>query len=266
MSTSAPLLHARIDGPAHAPVVVLAHGIATDLTLWDGIVPYLIRAGFRVLRFDARGHGRSPAPEGDYTLEVLGDDLLQLLHAHGISRVHLVGLSMGGMVGLGLALAHPDRLLSLTCCDARASAPAAYRANWAARAETVRLHGMEPMVAASVERWFAAGFATRMPAELARVEAMVRNTAPGGYRGCAAALRDLDYEGRLGAITVPTLFLVGAEDAGAPPDTMRAMAAATPGARFVEIPDAGHLSALEQPEAVATALLDFLPPPSEPIP
>jgi 3-oxoadipate enol-lactonase len=116
---------------------------------------------------------------------------------------------------------------------------------------------MEPMVEPSVARWFAPGFRNRKPAEAARVEAMVRRTAPAGYCGCAAALSGLDYGPRLRAIAIPTLYLVGAHDSGAPPAVMRSMQAATPGARSVEIPDAGHLSALEQPEAVAAALTEF---------
>lgn len=252
-----PDLHYRLEGTGGAPVVVLAHGIATDLTLWDGVAPILMSAGFRVLRYDARGHGGSAAPPGDYSLAMLGEDLLRLMDALGIPGIHLVGLSMGGMVGLGLALDHPGRLLSLVCCDARASAPPEYRQAWTSRAETVRARGMEPMVEPSVSRWFAPGFRDRKPAEAARVEAMVRRTAPAGYCGCAAALRDLDYGPRLHGITVPTLYLVGADDTGAPPAVMRSMQASTPGARYIEIPDAGHLSALEQPGAVATALVSF---------
>lgn len=248
----------RLEGPEHAPVVTLGHGIATDLTLWDGVAPRLVEAGFRVLRFDARGHGETSAPPGKYTLAALGQDLLALMTALGIERAHVAGLSMGGMVGLGLAIEHPERLLSLICCDARASAPADYQTAWSARAETVARDGMEPMVAPTVSRWFAAGFQDRAPADFARVEAMVRRTAPAGYCGCAAALQGLDYGKRLGEIRMPVLYLVGAEDAGAPPDVMRAMHEATPESRFVEIAKAGHLSAIEQPAAVAAAMIDLI--------
>ncbi len=239
-------------------MVVLAHGIATDLTLWDGVVPVLVRAGFRVLRYDARGHGGSAAPAGEYSLAMLGEDVLRLADGLSIGRFHMAGLSMGGMIGLGLALDHPGRLLSLACCDARASAPDAYRASWTARAEAARMQGMEALVEPSVSRWFAPGFRERAPGAFADVEAMVGRTQVEGYRGCAAALRGLDYGPRLPGIRVATLYLVGEADAGAPPAVMRAMQAATPGARYVEIPAAGHLSAIEQPDAVGAALIEFM--------
>jgi 3-oxoadipate enol-lactonase len=251
------VLHARIEGAAQGPWAILAHGIATDLGLWEGVARRLANR-FRVLRYDARGHGGSDTPPGPYSLDLLGQDALGLMDALGIQRAHFAGLSMGGMVGLGLALNHPERLLSLSCLDARASAPAAYREAWAGRAAAVEEGGMETMVEPSLSRWFAAGFREEQPAEAARVAAMVRATHPQGYRGCAAALQQLDYGERLHTITIPTLYLAGAEDAGAPPEVMRAMADATPNARYVEIAAAGHLSALEQPEAVAAALGDFM--------
>jgi 3-oxoadipate enol-lactonase len=250
-------IHARIEDAGSGAWVVLAHGIATDLGLWDGVAR-LLAPRFRVLQYDARGHGGSDTPPGPYDLDLLGRDALGVMDALGIGRAHFVGLSMGGMVGLGLALHHPDRLLSLACCNARASAPPAYRDAWAQRAAAVAAQGMEAMVEPSLSRWFAAGFREAQPDTAARVATMVRGTRPEGYRGCAAALQDLDYGARLHAITVPTLYLTGAEDAGAPPEVMRVMAEATPGARYVEIPGAGHLSAIERPEAVAEALQGFL--------
>jgi len=250
------VLHARTEGTG-GPWVVLSHGIATDLGLWDGVASRLARR-FRVLRYDARGHGGSDAPPGPYSLDTLGRDALALMDALGVAHAHFAGLSMGGMVGLGLALDRPDRLLSLACLDARASAPPEYRTAWTARAAAVAEGGMETMVEPSLSRWFAAGFREARPESAARVAAMVRVTHPDGYRGCAAALQELDYGARLHAIAVPTLFLAGAEDSGAPPEVMRAMAAATPGARYVEVPAAGHLSAIEQPAAVAAALEAFI--------
>lgn len=250
------VLHTKTEGTS-GPWVVLAHGIATDLSLWNEIAERLAWR-FRVLRYDARGHGGSEAPHGAYDLGILGRDALGLMDALGIGQAHFAGLSMGGMVGLGLALDHPKRLLSLACLDARASAPPAYREAWGARAAAVAEGGMETMVEPSLSRWFASGFREAHPAEVARVAAMVRATHPDGYRGCAAALQELDYGERLRAIMVPTLYLVGTEDSGAPPEVMRAMADATPSASYVEIPAAGHLSAIEQPAAVAGALEEFL--------
>jgi 3-oxoadipate enol-lactonase len=256
LTTNGASLHCIVSGQDSGPWVTLAHGIATDLTLWHDVAAILGRT-CRVLSYDARGHGLSEAPVGPYSLEMLGDDAIGLLDQLDIRRTHFVGLSLGGMVGLRLALDHPDRLSSLACCDARASAPEEYKNNWRQRQAAVREGGMETMVEPSMGRWFAPGYRTRQPERAREVEAMVRNTAPDGYRGCAAALEHLDYGPRIASITVPTLYLVGAHDQGAPPATMRAMHEATPASRYVEIADAGHLSCVEQPDAVAEALLTF---------
>ncbi|GAC1346462.1 MAG: 3-oxoadipate enol-lactonase [Acetobacteraceae bacterium] len=251
-------LNYAVDGEKGAPWAVLAHGIATDLTLWDGVAPILAKGGFRVLRYDSRGHGLSAAPDGPYSLAMLGEDALGLMDGLGIERAHMIGLSMGGMVGLELATAHPERLLSLACCDARASATPDYTAAWHERAATAQRDGMEPLVEPSLARWFASGFRERAPGEAARVAAMVRATPPSGYAGSATALTGVDFAEALGQIRVPTLYLVGDEDGGTPPPVMRAMHEATPGSRYVEIPGAGHLSALERPAEVGAALLEFL--------
>lgn len=256
IETNGTALHVIVEGAEGKPWVVLAHGIATDLHLWDGVARALA-SDYRILRYDARGHGRSDAPPGPYDLDMLGRDAVGLMTALDIARAHFVGLSLGGMTGLGLALSHPERLLSLACCDARASAPAAYRDAWAERSAAVTAQGMEAMVEPSLSRWFARGFREAQPALAAKVAAMVRNTAPDGYRGCAAALQGLDYGGQLGDIELPVLYLVGKEDQGAPPEVMRAMQHATPGAQYAEIAHAGHLSAIEQPEAVGAALRHF---------
>lgn len=250
-------LHCVLEGPEDAPLVMLSHGLATDLTMWDGLAAAL-RDRYRVLRYDARGHGGSPPTPGDYTLEMLGADAIGLLDALGVRRTHFVGLSMGGMVGMGLALDHPDRLLSLSVCDARAFAPPEYRDSWTQRAAAVRERGIEAIVEPTLSRWFTPAFATRDPEGPERMKAMIRRTSVEGYAGCAAALRELDYLRRLGELRVPTLFLGGAQDQGAPPAVMREMHAAAPGSRYAEIPDAGHIANIEQPDRFHAAIQDFL--------
>jgi 3-oxoadipate enol-lactonase len=246
-----------LEGPEEAPCVVLSHGLATDLAMWDPLVPHLVPF-YRVLRYDARGHGRTAAPAGDYTLGELGSDVIGLLDALGIERPHFAGLSMGGMVGMGLALDHSARFASITICDARGEATPQYRESWAERSRKVRESGIETMVEPSVTRWFTDRFQREEPATIEWMRDMIRRTSSDGYCGCAGALRELDYERRLKDIAMPVLFLVGEADKGAPPDVMRGMHEKTPGSRFVTIADAGHLSAVEQPQAFATALLGFV--------
>lgn len=249
-------LNYRLSGSEGAPVVTLAHGLATDMTMWDGVMPAL-EERFRVLRYDSRGHGGSPANADDFTLGGLGHDVIGLLDQLNVAQTHFIGLSMGGMVGMGLALDHPERLSSLVVCDARGDAPRSYRDSWSGRIERVQAGGVETIVEPTLERWFASPFKARDD-RMAFMRAMMLRTSVEGYIGSAEALKELDYARRLPEIALPTLFIVGSEDVGAPPSTMRAMHEATPGSGFVEIEGAGHLSAVEQPHAVATAIMNFL--------
>lgn len=246
--------HCRIDG--HGPWVMLSHGLATDLTMWDELTEAL-KDRYRVLRYDARGHGGSAAPEGDYSLDLLVADALGILDALGIEQSHFCGLSMGGMVGLGLVLDHPKRLRNAVIADSRHTTQPEFTEAWLRRAEAVRKAGIEAIVESTVDRWSSAGLAERRPATITRMETMIRRTSPNGYRGCAAALARLNYGHRLGEIETPTLLICGSEDHGAPPENTRQMHAAIKGSRFVEIKQAGHISNIEQPAIFAKAVLDF---------
>jgi 3-oxoadipate enol-lactonase len=243
-------------GDPSAPPLVLAHSLATDLAMWDAVVDRF-GSRFHVIRYDARGHGGTAPPDGPLSMDDLVSDVVDLLDHLGLDRVDFAGLSMGGMVGMGLALDHPERVRRLVVCDARADAPPAYRAAWEDRIRRVTSHGFESLIDPTIQRWFTPGFL----ASKERVDAMrdiVAHTTAAGYVGCARALQGLDYKKRLHRMTVPTLFLVGEADAGAPPEEMKAMHGLTPASRFVEIPGAGHISAVEQPAAVAAAMIGFL--------
>lgn len=249
-------LNYRMTGPQDAPVVTLAHGLATDLSMWDGVTLALERE-FRVLRYDARGHGGTPAYTDAYTLAELEQDVIDLLDSLEIATTCFVGLSMGGMVGMGLGLKHADRLNSLVVCDARADAPSSYRESWSDRIAKVEAGGIDAIAEQTVQRWFTEAFKSDAAA-MERMRAMVKRTSVDGYIGCAKALRELDYARRLPELSAPTLFLVGAQDAGAPPQVMRDMHAATPGSEFALIDGAGHISAVEKPDEVAGAILKFI--------
>jgi len=247
--------HCRIDG--RGPWVMLAHGLATDLTMWDELTDAL-KDRYRVLRYDARGHGGSPATAGDYTLDMLVADAVGILDALGIAQCHFGGLSMGGMVTLGMLLDHPARLKSGIIADSRHTTRPDFTAAWHQRAAQVRRGGIEAVVASTVSRWSSAGLAERNPGVIARMAAMIRRTSDNGYCGCAAALAQLNYGHRLREIGVPTLLMCGSEDHGAPPENTRQMHAAIKGSRFLEIEQAGHISNIERPDVFNGAVVRFL--------
>jgi 3-oxoadipate enol-lactonase len=249
------IFHCRIDG--QGPWILLSHGLATDLSMWDELTDAL-KDRYRVLRYDARGHGDTPASLGDYTLDMLVADAAGILKSLGIERSHFCGLSMGGMVGLGLMLDYPGLLRSAVIADSRHTTRPEFTEAWLQRAEAVRKGGIEAVVDSTVERWSSAGLAEREPRIIERMRTMIRRTSDGGYRGCAAALARLNYGPRLGEIEVPTLLICGSEDHGAPPENTRQMNAMIKRSRFLEIPNAGHISNVERPRLFADAVIGFL--------
>jgi 3-oxoadipate enol-lactonase len=259
VSVAGAKLFTRIDSPpgGDAPWIVLSNSLASDHTMWDPQIP-LLTSRYRVLRYDTRGHGRSDAPEGPYSLAMLIDDVLALMDHHGIAKATFMGLSLGGMIGLGLAIDHPDRLEKLVCCDARADAPEAYVKSWDERLALVGRDGLQAILQGTVERWLVPPFRAAHPEVVAKVERMILETPLAGYQGCAEALKRLDYLKDLGRIALPTLFVVGAQDLGAPPDVMRRMAETVPGAKLITIPDAAHLPNLDNTLAFNEAISGFL--------
>ena len=247
----------RIDGKENGPWIVLAHGLATDLSMWDDLVAAL-RNRFRILRYDARGHGSSSATPGAYSWDMLVSDAVALQDQVGIERAHFVGLSMGGMVGLGLAIHHRARILSLSACDARAEATPEYNEGWTERVRIVRAGGMDALVERTLRRWFTPAFLATPSERLDKMRAMMRATSVDGYCGCAAALQTLHYAPHLPNLKVPALYVVGAEDLGAPPEVVRTMHDATPGSQFIEIPNAGHISAVENTSDFNDAIAEFI--------
>lgn len=246
----------QVEEGIDAPWVILSHSIATDSSMWDEQALALGKR-FRVLRYDTRGHGGSKGPPGAYRMEDLVNDAVGLMDALSIDKAHYVGLSLGGMTAIGLALSYPQKLWGVAICDARADAPADFRAAWEERIQTAQAQGMEALVEPTVRRWFLSTSLIEKPTILNKVRAMIRRTSTTGFIGCARALQTLDYDTRIHAIRVPTLLLAGEQD-GVIPELNRAMCAHISSAQQVTIPNAGHISNLEQPEAFLRTLLNFL--------
>ncbi|HET9650679.1 MAG TPA: alpha/beta fold hydrolase, partial [Usitatibacter sp.] len=203
--------HYRIDaaGARDAPWVTLVTGIANDLSMWDGQVPALA-GDFRVLRYDLRGQGRTPATDPPYTLALLVDDLVALWDRVGIERTHVVGLGLGGALAQAAAISHPERVDRLLPCCCRARMVPEFAALWHELIATVRARGIEPIVEPTVQRWFSEAFKAANPDVLERVRRMVRGTSVAGYVGCASAFLGLDIEDDLPRIRARTLYVSGA--------------------------------------------------------
>lgn len=247
----------EISGKEGAPLVVLSHSLGSSLVMWGPQMEGL-RADFQVLRYDTRGHGGTESPAGAYTLEMLGEDLIALLDALKIRRVHFVGLSMGGMIGQYLGLNHPARLRSLVLCSTAAVIPQEAQPLWAERIETARVRGLQALVEATLERWFTSAYLRQNPAMLRIIRRQFLETAPEGFNGCCEAIRRLNYLNRLPEITTPSCILVGEEDPGTPVSASQAIREKIPGSRLVILPAAKHLANIEKAEAFNPALISFL--------
>ncbi|MEX2616415.1 MAG: alpha/beta fold hydrolase [Alphaproteobacteria bacterium] len=243
----------RIDGQEGAPWLIFSNSLATDLTLWDNQAA-LLGDRFRILRYDTRGHGRTEATAPPYSFELLTGDAVGLMDALGIDRAHWVGLSLGGSTGIATALNHGDRLLSLAVCDSRAQADPAFVAAWDDRIRVIDAGGMEAIVEPTIKRWFTPPFLQMGRTVCDRVRDMIRNTSREGFTGCSRALQTLDFERRLGELTLPVMFLVGSQDAACPPEAARAMHARVPGSECVIVDPASHISNLENPAQFNAAL------------
>ena len=244
-------------GKDGAPWVTCSHALANNLSLWDEVAGSLSDR-FQILRFDQPGHGGSSAIPGPYSFDMLIENAIGLWDALGIEASHWVGLSIGGMMGYGMAARHPDRVLSLIACDSRPDAPPEYADYFQYRIDTARDKGMDSLAQSSVERWFTPASIEADTPAVNKVRDMVRATDPVGHEGCCQALKKLAFGAELTGIQVPTLILGGELDKGAPVDVLAETAAKIPGAKHVVIPGAGHITALESPEVFQRALDEFL--------
>ncbi len=246
----------KLSGPAGAPVVLLLNSIMADLSLWDPVAERL-EGAWQVLRYDMRGHGGSSAPMGPCTLQALAEDALDLLERLNLDRVHLIGISLGGMVALRMVATDTFRLASVTLSNTGCQLSDAARVTWAQRAKQATSGGMAAIADATLERWLTADFRRQQPAKVERTRTMLLSTTPAGYAACATAIGDMDIDHLPETVRLPALVIHGRHDPAWPLEGAEGLARRLNCAELVVVEDAAHMPCIEQPDAFVAAWLAF---------
>jgi 3-oxoadipate enol-lactonase len=250
-------LHYRLEGFPTGPTIVFCNSLLTDLHIWDYIIPHLV-PNYLVLRYDARGHGLSTSGSTEPKLSDLSADLLSLISALNIPRLHsVIGVSLGGVTALHFALYNPTRLTRLIGADFNITSSPTNTAAWEARIALAHSSpsGLAELAQQTIARWFQPVSVHTLGAQA--VERMILATSLPGFEGGAHALCDYDLQDALLSLDVPALFIVGTKD-GVLPDSMRRFSATAPDARFTVIEGSGHLPMVENPPAFLKVVTAFL--------
>jgi 3-oxoadipate enol-lactonase len=247
-------IYVEVEGRDDAPALMLSNSLGTSLNMWDDQAGEFAKH-FRLIRYDRRGHGRSGVPQGPYSMERFGRDVLSVLDALGVEKTNWCGLSMGGMVGQWLGANAPNRVEKLVLSNTNSYY--ADKGPWSDRIKFVQDKGLGALVDANMQRWFTEGFRNRAPEVMDRMKAMFVATQVPGYVGCCEAIRDMDFRASNPRIAAPTLVIVGAQDAATPPSAGEAIQQQIKGAKLASL-DAAHISNMEQPEQYTETVLDFL--------
>jgi len=246
-------LYYEVTGKEGAPWLVLSHSLACTVRMWDPQVA-AFKDRYRILNYDMRGHGQSAAPQGPYTLDMLADDVLGLMKELKIERATYMGLSIGGMIGQTLALRQTKHFDKMVLADTSHAQPPEAIKQWEERIKIAQTQGMKPLVPSTMERWFTPSFRESPPAR--KIAELIANTPVAGYVGCGQAIMKLNTTARLKEIKLPVLAIAGEADPSAP--GTRHIGENVPGARLVMIPQAAHISNVEQAATFNQALRDFL--------
>jgi len=247
-------IHYALEGHSGKPVLLFSNSLGANCSMWDPQA-HEFRKKLGVLRYDTRGHGQSPPTPGPYSIDLLGKDVIAMLDALDLDRIHFCGLSMGGMIGMWLGVNAPERLSKLVLCNTAAKIGTSEF--WNARIDAVQKNGMKSISSAVIERWFTPSFRQKAPEAISSTLKMIEEANPDGYVACCTAIRDFDFREQLRIIQVSTLVIAGAHDPATPPADGRFLADQIPGARYTEL-NAAHLSNIEDQDRFNNEVAAFL--------
>ncbi len=247
----------ELSGNKELPVVALSHSLGSSMIMWEPQMK-LLSKNFRILRIDTRGHGGSSASPPPYSMDLLVNDAIVLLNSLEIDQVHWVGLSMGGMIGQGLAINAPERLLSLCLCDTMPIVREEMKDVWKHRIKSGQRFGMHHLVDFTMERWFTDPYRSSEPTAYTQIREQFLNTAIDGYIGCCHAIYDMNYLDQLNEIQLPTHIIVGDQDLATPITESEAMHKRIAGSTMALISGGAHLCNIECADSFNHSLMKFL--------
>ncbi len=244
----------KLQGTPNSPALIFSNSLGAEMMIWDELVPYLLPY-FRILQYDARGHGGSEITKGPYTIETLGEDVIDLMDDLKIETAYFCGLSMGGLIGQWLGLNHPERFEKIVLSNT--GAKIGDNEHWNARIATITQEGMQGIANATMERWFSDDFRRYNPKRVAEIKEMFLRNNPTAYTNACAAIRDADFREKIQNISVEILIITGDGDPVTNVEQAEYLANRIPFAHL-KVLHARHLSSAEIPKEYAQVLLDFL--------
>ena len=252
-------LNVEITGSLDLPKIIFSNSLGSDLRMWNPQVEAM-KDKYCIIRYDKRGHGKSSPAQGPYSFDMLENDVIKIMDNLEVEKANFVGLSMGGMTSLGLALKHQNRFDKFVCCAARADMPPPMQDGWNQRIAVVKESDTAGVVNGSLERWYSEKF-TNDPANTDIINLskdMITNTSKEGYIGSCEAIKKLDYLKELSTINREILYISGEIDMGAPAMAMEEMHHLTPNSKYECISGAAHILNIECAEEVNNIILEFL--------
>ena len=252
-------LNVEVTGSLDLPKIIFSNSLGSDLRMWNPQVEAM-KDKYCIIRYDKRGHGKSSPAQGPYSFDMLENDVIKIMDNLEVEKANFVGLSMGGMTSLGLALKHQNRFDKFVCCAARADMPPPMQDGWNQRIAVVKESDTAGVVNGSLERWYSEKF-TNDPANTDIINLskdMITNTSKEGYIGSCEAIKKLDYLKELSTINREILYISGEIDMGAPAMAMEEMHHLTPSSKYECISGAAHILNIECAEKVNNIILEFL--------
>ena len=248
----------KLSGTPNSPVIVLSNSLGSRYSMWDDLVPMLLPY-FRVLQYDTRGHGESDKPDGPYTIDALGRDVIDLMDQLEIDKAYYCGLSMGGLIGQWLGIHHGERFYKMALSNT--AAKIGERQSWLDRVELLQAQGMQAIAEATMEKWFSSRFKAESPKKYHHFREMFLSADVQGYCGGCHAVAGADFSSDIARVDVPALVIAGDEDPVTTVMQAQFLVAHIPDAQLLVI-NGRHLLSAERPQLYAEGLIDFFIGPS----